>query len=158
MLADGGFEPLGLLQRDDAGVTAIATSTYSGYPASNVLDLDVDTSWYIDSTCTAAGSLFCCEAESIRVNLPVARSVSAVVMIGNRGGFPSGYDLLTGRLDFLDAANAVITSRNVVFNRPNGDWAIELLPPISNVRAVRLVPGWAEASAPGVAEIRVYGQ
>jgi len=158
MLADGGFEPLGMLQRNDAGVIAVATSTYSGYPASNVLDLNADTSWYIDSTCTAANGLFCCEAESIRVNLPVARSVNAVVILGNRGGFPAGYDLLTGRLEFLSASNGVITSRNVVFNRPNGDWALELLPSIPNVRAVRLVPGWAEDAAPGISEIRVYGQ
>lgn len=142
----------------DAGVIATATSTYSGYPASNVLDLDVDTSWYINSNCLSSASNFCCEAQSIRLDLPTTRSVSAVVMRGNQGAFPSGYDLLTARLDFLGANGGLISSRNVVFNRPNGDWAIGLTPPVANVRAVRLVPGWADASAPGIAEIVVYGQ
>jgi hypothetical protein len=79
-------------------------------------------------------------------------------MRGNQGTFATGYDFLTGRLDFLDAAGGLISSRNLVFNRPDGDWAVDLNPPVTNVRAVRLVPGWAESDAAGIAEIQLYGQ
>ena len=90
LFPDGGFEPLGMLARSDAGVTAVATSTYPGYPASSVLDLDVETSWYINSVCVASSSLYCCDAESIRVDLRSTRTLSAVVMRGNQGIFSSG--------------------------------------------------------------------
>ncbi|MDP3233450.1 MAG: hypothetical protein Q8N26_11785, partial [Myxococcales bacterium] len=157
LFADGGFEPLGMLLGADAGVAASATSTYSGYPARQVLDLDLQTSWYIDSQCTASSSLYCCDAHSIRLDLPTARSISAVIIRGNRD-FASSYDIFTARLDFLNASGAVITSRQVVFNRPESDWAAPFTPTIQNVRAVRLIPGWAESSAPGLAEIVLYGQ
>jgi hypothetical protein len=158
LFPDGGFAPLGLLLGSDAGAIATATSTYGGYEASDVLDLDVDTSWYIDSTCAISSNLFCCDAESLRLDFPTPRTVSAVVMRGNQGFYAEGYDFLTARLDFLNATGGVISSRNVVFNRPNGDWAMEFAPPVTNVRAVRLVPGWAEDSASGIAEIQLYGQ
>ena len=157
LFGDGGFEPLGMLLGADAGVVASATSTYSGYPASQVLDLDIQTSWYINSECTALSSLYCCDAHSIRLNLPTTRSISAVIIRGNRD-FASSYDIFTARLDFLNASGGVISSRQVVFNRPESDWAASFLPVVQNVRAVRLIPGWAESAAPGLAEIVVYGQ
>lgn len=142
----------------DGGVFATATSTYSGYPASNVLDFDVSTSWYIDSTCFAWFSLSCCAAESILLNLAQPRTLVGVVLRGNRGAYEDGYDFLTGRLDFYDASAALIATRTVVFNRPDGDWATTLSPPVPGVRAVRFTPGLAEDSASGIADIRLYAQ
>ncbi len=154
LLADGGFTASGSLLAD-AGVVAMATSTYAGYPAEHVLDFDVDTSWYINSTCMGSGP-YCCEAESIRIDLPTARTINAVLLRGNQGSFTDNYDFLTARLELLSASGTVLASEVIVFNRPDGDWARRFSPAIQNVRAVRLVPGWAEASAPGIAEIQLY--
>lgn len=153
-MADGGFTASGSLLVD-AGVVAIATSTYSGYPAESVLDFDVDTSWYIDSTCAGSGP-YCCEAESVRLNLPTARTINGVLLRGNQGSFPNNYDFLTARLELLSASGTVLASEWVVFSRPDGDWARRFTPAIQNVAAVRLVPGWAEAPASGIAEIRLF--
>lgn len=154
LLADGGFTSSGSLLAD-AGVVATATSTYSGYPAESVLDFDVDTSWYINSTCAGAGP-YCCEAESIRLDLPTARTINGVLLLGNQGSFSTSYDFLTARLELLSASGSVLATEQVVFNRPDGDWARRFAPAIQNVRAVRLVPGWAESTASGIAEIRLY--
>ena len=156
LLADGGFTASGSLLVD-AGIVATATSVYAGYPPEAVLDFDVDTSWYIDSDCTnVSAGLYCCEPQSLRLDLPAARTINAVLLRGNQGNFPVGYDLLTARLELLSASGTVLSSQLVVFNRAAGDWARRFSPAIQNVRAVRLLPGWGESSAPGIAEIQLF--
>lgn len=143
---------------NDGGVTVSATSTYSGYPATNVLDFDVDTSWYIDSLCTATAGDFCCSPQELQVTLPSQATVRAVVLRGNAGGFPTGYDFLTARLELVAVNGVVVATRDVVFNRPAGDWAVSFSPAVPNVTFIRLRPGWAEDTASGLSEVQVYLQ
>ncbi|MBL8922643.1 MAG: discoidin domain-containing protein, partial [Myxococcaceae bacterium] len=158
LFADGGFTATGTRVSPDGGVSVTATSTWSGYPATNVLDFDLDTSWYIDSLCTATSGLYCCEPQSVQVTLPTAATVRAVVLRGNAGAYPDGYDFLTARLELISSNGGVVATRNVVFNRPAGDWAVTFSPAVANVRVIRLRPGWAEDTASGLSEVQVYVQ
>jgi hypothetical protein len=92
------------------------------------------------------------------VTLPSPATVRAVVLRGNRGGFPDGYDFLTARLELVSANGGVVAARDVVFNRPAGDWAVSFSPAVANVRVIRLRPGWAEDTASGLSEVQVYLQ
>ncbi|MDX2009326.1 MAG: hypothetical protein SFW67_04000 [Myxococcaceae bacterium] len=158
LLADGGFTPPGSVLTADAGVTATAVSSFSGYPPESVLDFDLDTSWYIASGQCAPGPvspLECCSTQTLSLQLPTARSVSAIVIRGNRGTFADDYDFLTGRLDLIDANGSVLSSTPVVFSRPDSDWATVFSPVVTNVRTVRFVPGWSENEG-GLAELQVF--
>jgi hypothetical protein len=142
----------------DAGVTATAVSAFSGYPAENVLDFNLGSSWYIAGGACMPGPMSpieCCATQVLSVQLPSARAVSAIVIRGNRGTFADDYDFLTGRLDLLDASGAVVASRPVVFSRPDSDWAAAFSPVIANVRTVRFVPGWSENEG-GLSELQVF--
>ncbi len=141
----------------DAGITVTATTSYSGYPAARLIDGDITTSWYADSTCASLGGVICCNAETIRVDLAAARTISGVVIRGNQDGFSSGYDILSGTVELLSANGAVLATRRAVMNRPDGDWATIFSPAIANVRAVRFVPGVADSSAAGFAELQLFG-
>jgi hypothetical protein len=158
LFPDGGFSPPGSVVLADAGVTATAVSSFSGYPPENVLDVDLDTSWYIaNATCTPSpvSPIECCSSQTLTVQLPTARTVSAIVIRGNRGTFASDYDFLTGRVDLLDASGGLLASTPVVFSRPDSDWATVYTPVVANVRSVRFVPGWSENEG-GLSELEIY--
>jgi hypothetical protein len=142
----------------DAGVAATAVSSFSGYPPESALDFDLSTSWYIANNQCVPGPvspLECCASQTLSLQLPTARPVSAIVIRGNRGTFADDYDFLTGRLDLLDGNGAVLTSMPIVFSRPDSDWAAVFSPVVANVRTVRFVPGWSENEG-GLAELQVF--
>jgi hypothetical protein len=158
LFPDGGFTPAGSVVLTDAGVTATAVSAFSGYPAENVLDFDLGSSWYIANGACVSGPVSpieCCSTQVLTVQLPAARAVSAIVIRGNRGSFADDYDFLTGRLDLLDPSGVVVESRPVVFSRPDSDWATAFSPAIANVRTMRFVPGWSENEG-GLSELQVF--
>lgn len=137
-------------------MTVVATSVYSGYPASNLIDFDNSTSWYVDSLCSMQTMDFCCISQNVQLTLSNPRTISAVVIRGNRD-FSSGFDVLTGTLELIGANGGVLATRAVVTSRPAGDWAIAFSPAVANVRTVRFTPGWSDSSASGFAELQLYG-
>jgi hypothetical protein len=153
LLPDGGFTPS---DPPITGLTATATSEYgSAFTASNVLDFNLNTSWYVDYECVALSTAFCCAPHNITLSSSTSRAISAVVIRGNRDF--ATYDVFTGILEFLDPAGAVVASRMVVANQPQGDWATTFTPAVANVSTVRFSPGWAQDPSSGISELQLYG-
>lgn len=144
---------------------AVATSLYSGsYPASNLIDGDLATSWYPSSDCTSnsdGGDDYVCTdiPVSATLTLDKARTIGRVKLFGNRDEYPTGYDVFTARIELLDAADAVVYSATVTTSRgaePNGDVDHAIAPAKSGVRKIRVVILTGEALGPGLGEIEAY--
>ncbi len=139
--------------------TMTATTTYSTtYPASSLNDGLSNTSWYASSgVCQVAG----CAPDTVWVDLTFASAstVGRVKLFGNRDGYPSNYDVLTARIELRDAANGLLQTRVVSTSRgaePNGDAEAMVLPPVANVKVVRVVILTGESTASGFGELEVY--
>ena len=138
--------------------TASATSTYSAtFAPSASNDGDLATSWYAASGACAAGV---CAGDSLRVDivLDAARTVGRVKIFGNRD-YPTGFDVLTARIDLLDGLGAVVTTAAVTTtrgNEPNGDVDYVVSPAATSVKTVRVVVVTGESSGPGMAEIQAF--
>lgn len=161
---DGALPPNTNLAR--LGV-ASATSEYDGfYVAGRVNDGDPTTSWYsATNSCTSnpdGGSDYLCSGTptSVQIALAAVSTVRRVVVLGNRDGYPTGYDVFTGRIELLNGSNAVVHSKDVTMTRgaePNGDVDYVIAPAVAGVKTVRVVVLSGEASGPGLGEIEVYG-
>jgi hypothetical protein len=153
---DGGFVTTAHLILADAGVVATASSVYNFlYPPWKVLDSDVGTSWYVgQGICLAQVMSICCLQESITLSLTPPRSISAVVIRGNRDF--DRFEFLTGHLEFVDASGRVISRGAIAFPRPKADWAGRFTPAISGVEQVRFIGGLAESLNPGISELELY--
>lgn len=157
LLADGGFSRLA------GGQVSGTTASFSGLPwsSSYVADRSVDgdpaTSFFsATSTCGFVGlPEYCCAGVSLTVSLPTDTEVSAVKLVGNRE-YPTGYDLLSGRLVFLDAAGLERGRAPFVANRPEADWGAIIGTPLQQIRSVRVEFEWAEGSGPGLAEVQLF--
>jgi hypothetical protein len=141
--------------------TATATSTYVGYPASNTIDTDLNTSWYSESgTCSAndGGPVWACTTPlyvDIALNMP--RTIGRIKLFGNRD-FTTTYDTLTARLELRNGLGNVIHSADLVTSRgnePNGDLD-HAFTPVSCVKSVRIIVKTGESGGPGLAEIQAF--
>jgi hypothetical protein len=139
---------------------ASATTTYSsGYGASLLIDGVLTTSWY---AATGACPSNACPGDSVyaEVTLDKPRTVDDVKMFGNRDAYPSGYDVLTAKIELLDSTGATLYSANVTTSRgpePNGDADQVISPAVGMVSVVRVVVLTGESDGPGFAEIEVFG-
>ena len=139
--------------------TASSTSVYSSsYPASAVNDGVLTSSWYAMSS-ACPGNM--CPGAMIRVDVvfDVLRTVGRIALSGNRDSYPTGYDVLSARLELLDGAGAVVHSADVTTtrgNEPNGDVDHIVSPAVASVKAVRVIVLTAESGGPGLGEVRAF--
>jgi hypothetical protein len=162
--ADADADAGGPLNFAALGV-ASASSEFGGYPASRINDGVTTTSWYAATgSCVSnpdGGADFVCTGTptQIEVALDMARTVGRVKLFGNRDGYPTGYDVLTARLELLDATAAVVYTAELTTTRgaePNGDVDHVLPAPQAGVKTVRVVLLTTEAGEPGLAELQAY--
>lgn len=137
--------------------TATATSTYVGplttYSASRVIDGDLGTSWFAASNAcpnnTCAGNI------TVTVTLRQTQTIGRVKLFANRE-FASGFNVLTARIELLDANDAVLRQVNVAPSTSGADIDQAILPAQSCVRKIRIVPLTGEDPGPGFAEIQIF--
>jgi hypothetical protein len=147
---------------------ATATSTYSAsYPAASANDGVASNSWYAAAGSCATnpdgGPDFVCSGAPTHVAIALAnvQTIGRVKVLGNRDSFPSGYDVLTARIELLDGADAVIYTADVTMSRgaePNGDVEHVITPAKAGVKTIRVVVLTGEASGPGLAEVEAYAK
>jgi hypothetical protein len=95
----------GLIDKYRPKLTFAASSTWPGYPESQVVDGQLQTSWFSGSKDSAA----LMKTPLIQVNFPEAVAVSQVTVLGNRDpAWLNGYTILSGRLELLDADGRVL--------------------------------------------------
>lgn len=114
--------------------SASASSAYEGWPASNLVDGDELTSWFsADGDSAARGST---PFVTLSFNKPVA--LSRVSLLGNRDpSYPHGFSILTGKLELLDAAGAVLSSRALTATGATRDFDARFRERLTDVRTVR---------------------
>lgn len=141
---------------------ATATSTYSGYSPSALVDDVLTTSWYASTGACPAGV---CPGTSVSIDveLDTPRTIKRVELYGNRDGYPTDYDVLTARVQLLGEADAVLATQDVTTSRgsePNGDATVTLATALTCVRKIRVIvlTGEATYDEPGFAEIRAFSQ
>lgn len=140
------------------GVTATATTTYAGFPASRLIDGDVATSWYAgDGACTTSAAGFSCEGVSATVKLAAARTVGRLVLYGNHDKF-THYDVVAGRWELLGPNNTALAAVNVTLSPPSYNGTTVLPTAVTDVVAVRFVVLTGDAPDPGVGEIELYAR
>ena len=137
---------------------ATATSIYAGYPAANTIDGNTGSSWYA-ATGQCPGSV-CPTTVFVAIELNTPRTIKRVKLAGNTD-YPTGYDVLTARIELLDGAGAVVYTADVTTTRgaePNGDVEHLLATEIACVKTVRVIPLTMEIgqTGPGLAEIEAY--
>jgi hypothetical protein len=115
--------------------TASATSTYEGWPATNLIDGDERTSWFSAEGDSAAHG----KPPSVTISFKKPVTVSHVRALGNRDpGYLHGYSILSAKLELLDGPGAVLSSREITSSGAWHDFDVVLPEPVTDVRAVRL--------------------
>ena len=134
-------------------VTGNASSSYSGYPKTRVIDGNLSTSWFTafgDAAHLGASPFF-------ELVLPESAVISRLEMFGNRQS-PTGYDFFAGRFELLDATGGVLFDSGVV-NLPAPDRDVTLtVPDVGGVVKIRFTATNDEGNSPGFAELVVYGR
>jgi hypothetical protein len=142
----------------EVGAAAGASTHNSSYPPARVIDGLLETSWFAaGGTCSPpidAISTCAADAAAIWVTLADDRVIGRVKLYGNRES-PEGWDVLTGKLEIRDATNVTVYVAQLTFPAPYRDLTVTV--PGVLGRTVRLVVQTAEATAPGIAELGVYG-
>jgi hypothetical protein len=94
------------------------------------------------------------------VEFTPAKEARHVLIRGNRDAYPTGYDVLSGVIEVY-RTDGGLTSVPFVTNRPDGDTLVGVGSggaTVTDVRRVRMVMHETEStSAPGIGELRVYG-
>jgi hypothetical protein len=162
---DGGTEAVNFARLGSATATSVHPPDADGtYTAENAIDGKPETSWYADykscgKTADSGAELVCTTAPTIDVRLDALRTIGRVKVVGNRGPYGSGWDVLRLRLELLGDAGESLYSVEKATTRgaePNGDVDQIITPAKADVRTVRIVVLTAEKDDPGLAEIEAY--
>ena len=131
-----------------------ASSSFNGWEEGKAFDGDPLTSWF-----SAVGDAPMSGKQPwVSVAFPEAVIVRRVTALGNREvQWPTGYSVLEGRIDLLDANGRVIVGRTV---KAAGDkFDLNLIPigPVVGVRTVRITAtaDQKQSNEVGVAEVQV---
>jgi hypothetical protein len=114
--------------------TASASSTYEGWPASNLLDGDEKTSWFsaVNDSAGRGTSPF------VTVSFSKPITIMRVEILGNRDpNFARGYSLLSGKLELLDASGAVLSASEATAAGEWRDLVVSLPAAVNGVKAIR---------------------
>lgn len=134
------------------GTTVAASSAFAGFPASRVIDGNLNTSWFaaVGDAANRGTSPF------LEVTLPVDATVRRLEMFGNRESH-AGFDFFAGRFQLFDAAGVELFNTGIVtLPAPDRDIVIAI-PEIAGVRRVRFTATADESGGPGFAELRILG-
>jgi RHS repeat-associated protein len=153
--SNGGVEPTtvqGNLTRLIPGVTASASSSFSGFPPARVIDDNLNTSWF-----TAVGDAANLGTTPfLEILFPQDVTVTELQMFGNRQ-FSTGFDFFAGVFQLFDASGVVLFDSGVV-NLPAPDRDVTVsVPNVARVRRVRFTATADEGPDPGFAELKVIG-
>jgi hypothetical protein len=115
-------------------VSVRASSEYGGWPATNAVDGDPQTSWYSGMGDAAANG----KSPFIEVVLDRPSPVRRVTVLGNRDpAYLKGYTVFRGQLDILDANGRVLLSQPSEGLGNRRDFDFHLDPPVNGASAVR---------------------
>ncbi len=133
-------------------VTVNASTFFGGFPATRVIDGDLNTSWF-----TASGDAANLgHSPFLEVLFPVDATVTQLRMFGNRE-FADDFDFFAGTFQLFDAnANVLFDSGVVNLPEPNRDLTLAV-PNVAGVRRVRFTATADESDEPGFAELEVIG-
>jgi hypothetical protein len=123
-----------LVKKYRARLRLTASSVWGGWPTSNALDGNIETSWFSAHGDAAALG----RSPWLQANFPENVAVSRVTILGNRDpAWLTGYTILEGRLTVYGARGQVIRT---VANKGVGnfrDFDYKFDPPLKGVRAIR---------------------
>ncbi len=123
-----------LMARFHGRITTDASSTWTGWPASRLVDGDATTSWF-----SAGGDAAALGTKPwVEVRFPEAVTVTRVTLLGNREpAWLKGFSIHYGRLDVLDHAGAVLASVKNEAKNTLADITFTLKAPVAGARVVR---------------------
>lgn len=124
--------------------TASASSSYEGWPASNLIDGNDRTSWFSEENDSAARGT----TPFVKIAFSKAINVSRVKILGNRDpSYPRGYAVRAGKLELLDGAGTVVNTSDVTAGGDWHDFEVRLQAPVTDVRSVRFTSVRDEGAA-----------
>jgi hypothetical protein len=144
---------------------AVATSTLPNYPAAQVNDGNLSTSWYAakgSCTATQGTTTYGCgpgfggaQPTAIALQWASPQTIGHVRLYGNRDA-PTGFNVLTGTIQLFDGNGHVVQSVDVATGAM-GDFETTFQP-VSGVIVVQEALITAESDEPGVAELQVFAK
>ena len=123
-----------LMARFSGRITTAASSTWTGWPSSRLVDGDASTSWF-----SAGGDAAALGTKPwIELRFPDAVTVTRVTLLGNREpAWLKGFSIHYGMLEVLDDKGAVLASLKNEAKNTLADIAFAPKAPIAGARAVR---------------------
>jgi len=123
-----------LIKKHKDKITMNASTTYGGYPATNLIDGNPESSWYSASNDSVGKGT----APWVEVQLPEDESVSRVNIQGNRDpSYPTGYSVLEGKLELMDKDQKVIWSGEAKATGDQFDFEFDPGKDVKGVRYIR---------------------
>lgn len=116
--------------------TIKASSEFSGWPASNAIDGDSETSWFSDRNDTASKGT----KPWLELTLDRTVAVKGVRVMGNRDPkFPTHFSVLAAKIELLDDRGNTLFSQVTEGKPPRYDLDFRPPTPVASVRIVNLI-------------------
>jgi len=117
-----------------ARATIEVSSSYPGWPASNAVDGDEQSSWYSGSNDSVAQG----RQPFVHLTFKDPAPLRSVRILGNRDpNFFNGYAILEGRLDVFDAGGRLVATITAESKGERHDFAFELPREVEGIGALR---------------------
>jgi F5/8 type C domain len=141
-----------LVEKYRAKLAVTASSSYQGWGPEKVIDGSKETSWFSATGDAAAHG----KMPWIMVTFPDDVTVQRLTVLGNREpSYPTGYSVLTGLAEFLDADGKVLWSEERDAAGDGKDFEFKPKELIKKVRAVRFTSRKDEGDQNGSQDIAV---
>ncbi len=123
-----------LMTRYQGRITTTASTTWTGWPSSRLVDGDVSTSWFSAGGDAAALGT----TPWVELRFPEPVTVTRVTLLGNREpAWLKGFSIHYGRLELLDDQGAVLASLKNEAKNTLADISFTPKAAVGGVRAVR---------------------